>query len=644
MPAPQISPLPTPPSRSQSPETFSVDADAFLGALPDFQSEANDQADYLDALAIDVTADAAAAEAAAAIAAGAANYQGDYNAGTTYQIGESVSYTGRRYVAKTVNTGITPADGANWFLINDGDVLGPVSATANGIALYDGTTGKIIKNGPAAGTLGNILISDGTTWTSAAPSAGGPSIEAIASGSLANGSTVIINANGTVSIVFAQTESMSATSAIGLGFSSAYFPNANSVASVYDPVSQKVIIVARSDSNSNRPTAVVGTVSGATISFGTPVQIEAVTASSLSIAYHTAANKVVVAYRDNTNAPFPGKAVVGTVSGTSISFGTIVAFKSVIATRPTSMVYDTNAQKIVICYSDTGTLGEAIVGTVSGTSITFGTPALFDNGQAANISACYHTVEQKVVIAYWGVSQFGRAIVGTVSGTTISFGPIYTYASVARDDTRAVYDVANNKVVIITEQSASPYTMSAYVSTVVGSAITFGSPVTVDTQVAFTDAVYDALAQKIVIAYRDEGNLNHGTYRVGTVSGTSITFGAVTVFEANGTQNISLCYDGNAKKVVFSYDSLSGGVARIFSPPIGTNLTTENFIGFSDAAYANGATAKIQIVGSVDDAQSGLTPAQSYFVQNDGSLGLTAGSPSVFAGTAVAANKIIVKG
>ena len=166
MPAPQISPLPTPPSRSQSPETFSVDADAFLGAFPDFQAEANDQADYLDALAIDVDEASAAAVAAAAIAAGAANYQGDYNAGTTYQIGESVSYTGRRYVAKTVNTGVTPADGANWFLINDGDVLGPVSATANGIALYDGTTGKIIKDGPAPSTLGNVLTSNGTTWVS----------------------------------------------------------------------------------------------------------------------------------------------------------------------------------------------------------------------------------------------------------------------------------------------------------------------------------------------------------------------------------------------------------------------------------------------------------------------------------------------
>jgi hypothetical protein len=73
MPAPQITPLPTPPSRSQSPDTFSAQADAFLGALPEFQTDANAQANYLDALAIAVDADAAAADADAASALASRN-------------------------------------------------------------------------------------------------------------------------------------------------------------------------------------------------------------------------------------------------------------------------------------------------------------------------------------------------------------------------------------------------------------------------------------------------------------------------------------------------------------------------------------------------------------------------------------------
>ena len=50
--------------------------------------------------------------------------------------------------------------------------------------------------------------------------------------------------------------------------------------------------------------------------------------------------------------------------------------------------------------------------------------------------------------------------------------------------------------------------------------------------------------------------------------------------------------------------------------PITTNLTAENYAGIADAAvYADAATATIQTAGSVDDAQSGLTPGQAYYVQ-----------------------------
>ena len=75
----------------------------------------------------------------------------------------------------------------------------------------------------------------------------------------------------------------------------------------------------------------------------------------------------------------------------------------------------------------------------------------------------------------------------------------------------------------------------------------------------------------------------------------------------------------------------------VFSPrTISNNLTSENFIGISDGIlFTNGQTATIQLIGSVDDAQSGLTPGQKYYVQNDGTLSETADTPSVFAGTSL---------
>lgn len=104
-----ITPLPPAPSR-QDPANFAVEGDLFLGALPQFGSELNQSL---------IVVEQALPAAEAAI--GAANYKGVYNAATTYQVGQSVSFTvsgeERIFVAKTINTGITPTSGANWFEI-----------------------------------------------------------------------------------------------------------------------------------------------------------------------------------------------------------------------------------------------------------------------------------------------------------------------------------------------------------------------------------------------------------------------------------------------------------------------------------------------------------------------------------------------
>jgi len=72
--------------------------------------------------------------------------------------------------------------------------------------------------------------------------------------------------------------------------------------------------------------------------------------------------------------------------------------------------------------------------------------------------------------------------------------------------------------------------------------------------------------------------------------------------------------------------------------------TAVNYIGISTGGtYARGSNATIKIIGNTSDEQSSLTAGQAYYVQTDGTLGLTAADPSVFAGTAVSATKLLVK-
>lgn len=138
-----ITPLPDAPTRNDPEATFVSKANALVAALGTFVTETNATASSVDAdkiaaaqsvtdaaaqvalaetqvglaedqVALAVTA-RTAAETARDIAEGFANYQGDYDAGTFYAIGESVTYLGAVHVKKsTAAAGTTPIDGADW--------------------------------------------------------------------------------------------------------------------------------------------------------------------------------------------------------------------------------------------------------------------------------------------------------------------------------------------------------------------------------------------------------------------------------------------------------------------------------------------------------------------------------------------------
>ena len=73
-----------------------------------------------------------------------------------------------------------------------------------------------------------------------------------------------------------------------------------------------------------------------------------------------------------------------------------------------------------------------------------------------------------------------------------------------------------------------------------------------------------------------------------------------------------------------------------------TNLTAENYIGIAQETVSTGNDVKVTTISGVDANQSSLTPAQTYYVQTNGTLSTTAGSPSVVAGTAIASTQLLV--
>ncbi len=132
------------------------------------------------------------------------------------------------------------------------------------------------------------------------------------------------------------------------------------------------------------------------------------------------------------------------------------------------------------------------------------------------------------------------------------------------------------------------------------------------------------------------------------MSGTSITFGSKKLLNDGNLYANVPTFDSSNNKVVIAFQDLADsnkGKAIVYeSVASSTNLTTENYIGIAAEAISNGATGKVTIFGGTNSGQTGLTTAQTYYVQNDGSLGTSAGNPSVVAGTSISSTKIIVKG
>ena len=207
--------------------------------------------------------------------------------------------------------------------------------------------------------------------------ASGKTIEATATATIASKAPVILNSAGTVTEVGLTTDS-AGTPAVyqtnGLTWNQATF----------DSSTNKVVISYNQGGTGAK--AAVGTISGSTITYGTPVAISGAGNSYGSITYDSNTNRVVIAYRDYSNSDY-GTAVVGAVSGTSISFGTPVVFES--ASAPyIGTTFDTNNNAVAISYVDGGNsnYGTAVVGTVTGggtNSISFGTPVVFESASTS---------------------------------------------------------------------------------------------------------------------------------------------------------------------------------------------------------------------------------------------------------------------
>jgi hypothetical protein len=511
----------------------------------------------------------------------------------------------------------------------------------------------------ASGDAGEVLtMTDGDDFDWAAGASSTQTFEA--EGAISTGDYVSLNSNGTVSTsvgpVTAPVDFESAAILYGGG--------------CYDVDQNRVVIAYQDDANSDYGTAIVGTVSGGAITFGTPVIFESGTTAYPSASYDEVVNKVVISYTDQSNSYY-GTAIVGEVDDDAISFGTAAVFNSgstyfvtsVFAPDGNDPTSDTAADgRVVIAYNDAGNnnYGTAVVAEAAADdTIAFGTPVVFESASiwswTTMESMAYDPDTNRVVIAYNddGDSDHGRAVVGEISDAdtnTIEFGTPVEFEAAAVSYTSVAYDTNANKMVISYRDGGDGNSGKGIVGTVTGGAtnsIAFnGSATAYDTHTSsyMHTITFDPNADKVMVLWRDyDGAIEkQGTYTLGTISGDEISWGDEVVFNYDQTSYIAAIYDPDSELMVVTYqdigDSNHGKCVLIDS-------STENnflgWVGIAGTGVADGENVEVNVLGTINENQSGLTVGTKYYMQNNGAV-TTSSVTNRQVGIATATTKMFV--
>jgi len=482
-------------------------------------------------------------------------------------------------------------------------------------------------------------------------SSGSSGTDFVASGTLPNGVPVILNSDGTVSHIntIGSLESIPKGTETDAGFGNITYPSV-----AYDPHTAARVVLTWRD---NGLFAAVGTISGTTVTFGTKVR-----ASSGSTGYYSQVhfdpvtpNSFAVIYRGGSNY---GTMIAGTISGTTVTFGSQTVFLST-TTNDFDFAFDpsTSGSFVVSASSSTGL--KVYAGTLSGTTLTFGTPVTAKTGDDfRDISVAFDSsIAGNYVLSYENMSTYPNVnfeiLAGTVSGTTATTGAVTLVQSIGNGglfDGNQIFSDSNVPGKFIMAYRYGP--SYARVCTVSGNTFTFGTAVQISTATPIGGSMFSSynssLSSLISTAYYN----SNFEMTVSTVSGMTITPATPIIVAAGNHANFSLSFDTytSGRFIAFYRNrtgspnygaTLFGQLATVAAP----NLTTEtaaNFIGISSASYADGETATVTLAGSVSDNQTGLTTNSTYYVQTDGTLTTTAGTPSVEAGRAISSTSLLL--
>ena len=311
----------------------------------------------------------------------------------------------------------------------------------------------------------------------------------------------------------------------------------------------------------------------------------------------------------------------------------------------------------LIFYTRSGETKARSITTTGGTITDVSSVNIDSNSSLEGMSCAYSTKDNKTVLVRQdnGSSNYLSYSVVTSSGTgttlSTSTPTIFISASDKVSNQALGYDITNDKFLLVYRQNANNK-LTLRVGTLSGTTVTWGSATTLSgdpVTTAFDQALsYNKYASKFIVNYVDDSNSMYTTAFEVTLdsSGTITVENKTVLYSYWGYDNSSASSTISAQNIISTYNSsnYSKGIGVSSSYSVDTpNLTANNFIGFAQNTVADNEDIKVATTGQTDDNQSSLTTVSQYYVQKDGTLSTTADTPSVLGGTALTSTKILIK-
>jgi hypothetical protein len=486
------------------------------------------------------------------------------------------------------------------------------------------------------------------------PTGGGQNaVDFVASGTLSSGQTVALKSDGTVEAV-AETvvPESGGTPAAAASGNRTY----NSLFVYHEALGQLIYIYL----DGNRyPSASVCTLSGTTITFGTPVITNSNTSEALDALYMPNTESIVIAFRSTTF--YQGYVQAGTATSSTTSWGGINS-QGTNSLNPV-LAYHATTGHVITYYEEDSNYDDTYLGKCKGYSVTGTTMTLqstsnslwggsqaYGSSQAYGI--CYDSNINRIVVSgivpvppffftkvpKWNIVSYSGSFSVGANGNAVT-------SSTSAGRTGIHYDSTSQSVVYNYLLDANPTAFNVAAGTLSTTALTLGSYASLGTTYSASSLVsvitHDSNSGKNIAIFCGGSSPYPIYFRSFTTSGTSITLGnTVTVTSSTGgPPNRSSITAIPNFQLAISYENTTND-RRDYS--IGqlsyTSTNNTSFIGITAEAISDTATGAVNVYGGINEAQTGLTIGSDYYVQNNGSISTT--SSAVKIGQAISATTI----